>query len=87
MLGPGEGARMEIPIADAIAQLRDQLRACVLEGKDQDICFTPDKIEVELAVTFKAEATAKGGSSCWHSSIFRRKRRRAARASTRSSFR
>jgi hypothetical protein len=60
MLGPGEGARMEIPIADAIAQLRDQLRVCVLEGKDQDICFTPDKIDVELAVTFKAEATGKG---------------------------
>ena len=52
---------MEIPITDAIQQLRDQLREAVLEGKDKDIVFTPNGIELELSVSFKAEATAKGG--------------------------
>jgi len=53
--------KLEIPIADAIQQLRDQLREAVLEGKDKDIVFTPDGIDLELSVSFKAEATAKGG--------------------------
>jgi len=52
---------MQIPIADAIQQLRDQLREAILEGKDKDIVFTPNGIDVELSVSFKAEATAKGG--------------------------
>lgn len=52
---------LDIPIAAAIQELRDQIRECVLEGKDKDIVFTPTGIEVELSVTFKAEATAKGG--------------------------
>ncbi len=52
---------MQIPIASAIDQLRDQLREAILEKKDRDIVFTPNSIELELSVTFKAEATAKGG--------------------------
>ncbi len=51
----------QIPLSDAIQQLRDQLRDAVLEGKDQDIIFTPNSIDIELAVTFKAEAKASGG--------------------------
>jgi hypothetical protein len=51
----------QIPLADAIAQLRDQLREAILEGKDKDIIFTPNSIDIELAVTFKAEAKATGG--------------------------
>ncbi len=52
---------MQIPITDAIQQLRDQLREAVLEGRDQDIVFTPNGVEVELGVTFAAEAKAGGG--------------------------
>ena len=52
---------MQIPIGDAIQQLRDQLREAILEGKDNDIVFTPNGIDVELSVSFKAEATGKGG--------------------------
>jgi Trypsin-co-occurring domain 2 len=52
---------LDIPIAAAIEQLRDQLRECILEGQNEDIVFTPTGIDVELSVTFKAEATAKGG--------------------------
>lgn len=51
----------QIPLSDAIQQLRDQLREAILEGKDQDIVFTPNSIDIELAVTFKAEAKASGG--------------------------
>lgn len=51
----------EIPLSDAVDQLRDQLREAILEGKDQDIVFTPNSIDIELAVTFKAEAKAGGG--------------------------
>jgi hypothetical protein len=52
---------MQIPIAMAIEQLRDQLREAILEGRDKDVVFTPNGIEVELSLGFKTEATAKGG--------------------------
>jgi Trypsin-co-occurring domain 2 len=51
---------MQIPLADAIQQLRDELRKAILEGQDKDIVFTPNGIDIELSVSFKAEATAKG---------------------------
>jgi hypothetical protein len=52
---------MDIPLSEAIQQLRGELRQAVLDGSDQDIVFTPDKIEVELAVHFNIEAKAGGG--------------------------
>lgn len=52
---------MQIPLSDAIQQLRDELRQAVLEGKDKDIVFTPNGIDIELAVNFTAEAKAGGG--------------------------
>jgi hypothetical protein len=52
---------MQIPISDAIQQLRDEPRGAILEGKDQDIVFTPNGIELELGVNFSAEAKAGGG--------------------------
>jgi len=52
---------MQIPLTDAIQQLRDELRGAILEGKDQDIVFTPNGIEIELGVSFSAEAKAGGG--------------------------
>jgi Trypsin-co-occurring domain 2 len=52
---------MQIPISDAIQQLRDELRKAILEGKDQDIIFTPNGIDIELGVTFETEAKAGGG--------------------------
>jgi hypothetical protein len=51
----------QIPLSDAIQQLRDQLRGAVIEGADKDIVFTPNSIDIELGVTFKAEAKASGG--------------------------
>src|SRR5271166_2873506 len=51
----------QIPLSDAIQQLRDELRVAILEGKDQDILFTPNAIDIELGVSFSAEAKASGG--------------------------
>ena len=52
---------MQIPLADAIQELRDELREAILEGKDKDIVFTPNGIDIELGVSFSAEAKAGGG--------------------------
>jgi hypothetical protein len=52
---------MSIPLSEAIAQLRDELRKAVLERDDQDIIFTPKGIELELGVTLETEAKAGGG--------------------------
>jgi Trypsin-co-occurring domain 2 len=52
---------MQIPIADAIHQLREQLRQAILDGRDQDIVFTPNGVEIELGVNFTTEAEAGGG--------------------------
>jgi hypothetical protein len=52
---------VQIPITTAIEQLRDQLREAILEGKDKDVVFTPQGIDIELSVAFKAEVAAKGG--------------------------
>lgn len=52
---------MDIPLSEAIQQLRSELQQAVLDGKGKDIVFTPDKIEVELAVSFKLEAKTGGG--------------------------
>ncbi len=52
---------MQVPIAVAIQQLRDELREAILEGKDKDIVFTPNSIDLELGITFATEAKAGGG--------------------------
>ena len=51
----------QIPLSDAIQQLRDELREAILDGKDQDIVFTPNSIDIELSVNFSVEAKAGGG--------------------------
>jgi hypothetical protein len=52
---------MRVTLADAIKQLRDELREAVLESKGQDIVFTPEAIELELGITFDTEVKAGGG--------------------------
>jgi hypothetical protein len=49
-----------IPIAEAIQQLRDELREAIVDAEEQ-IIFTPENIEVELGVTFGTEEKAGGG--------------------------
>jgi hypothetical protein len=52
---------MQVKLADAIQQLRDELREAILEGTDKDIVFTPNAIDVELGINFTAEAKVGGG--------------------------
>jgi hypothetical protein len=52
---------MQVPLADAIEQLRDQLRVAILEGRDKDIVFAPAGIELEFGINFTAEAKVGGG--------------------------
>jgi hypothetical protein len=54
-------AKMSIPLSEAIAELRAELRKAVLERNDQDIIFTPKGIELELGVILETEAKAGGG--------------------------
>jgi hypothetical protein len=56
-----KGGEMQIPLADAIQQLRDELREAILEGMDKDIVFIPNGIDLELGINFTAEAKAGGG--------------------------
>jgi hypothetical protein len=52
---------MQIPLTEAIRQLRDELRTAILDGEGQDIVFTPNGIEIELGVTFAFSVEAKAG--------------------------
>jgi|SRR5215472_8192999 len=52
---------MQVPLVEAIQQLRDELREAILEGRDKEIIFTPTGIELELGITFTAEAKGGGG--------------------------
>ena len=51
----------QVPLSEAIQQLRDELREAIIEGADKDIVFTPNSIDIELSVSFRAEAKAGGG--------------------------
>jgi hypothetical protein len=51
----------QIPLSEAIQQLRDELREAVIEGADKDIVFTPNSVDIELSVSFRAEAKVGGG--------------------------
>jgi hypothetical protein len=52
---------MSVSIAEAIEQLRNELREAVLERRDDDIVFAPTEIEVDLSVAWEGEAKAGGG--------------------------
>jgi Trypsin-co-occurring domain 2 len=42
-------------------RIRPDRRDAILDGKDQDIVFTPQEIELELTITFKMGVEAGGG--------------------------
>jgi len=56
-----EDTAMNIPLADVLAQLKDELRKAVLESDQEEIVFIPDDITLDLSVGFEAAAGAKGG--------------------------
>ena len=52
---------MQITLAQAISQLRDDLRDAIFEGEGHDLVFTPQGIELELGIFFDTELQACGG--------------------------
>lgn len=56
---------MEIELADAVTQLRDELTRAVARGAGQDITFQVGTIELEFAVELHLDAKAKGGFRAW----------------------
>ena len=52
---------MQVPLAKALEQLRDELRKAILDSQDKEIVFTPTEIELELGITFSAETKAGAG--------------------------
>jgi hypothetical protein len=56
-----EDTAMNIPLADALVQLKDELRKAVLESDKETVVFIPDEIELELSVGFEISADAKAG--------------------------
>jgi len=52
---------MQVSLAEAIRQLRDEIRAAVVEADGQDIVFVPQSIDLELSISFTTELKAGGG--------------------------
>jgi hypothetical protein len=55
----------DIPLAEAIADLRGELAKAIADGVDHDIRFRPGPIELELSLEIKKEGSGKGGVKFW----------------------
>ena len=42
----------QIPLSEAIQQLRDELREAIVEGADKDIVFTPNSVDMTFRSAF-----------------------------------
>src|SRR5438105_4282113 len=52
--------KQPIGVADAIANLRQEMTKAIERGKDQKLRFTVDQVELELAVEIEREAGGEG---------------------------
>ena len=55
----------QVPIADAIKNLRRELQAAIDEGDGKKLRFEVEAIDVELKCTVNREAQAEAGASFW----------------------
>ncbi|MER7393939.1 trypco2 family protein [Streptomyces sp. NPDC000151] len=56
---------MKIPLADAVAALRDELLEAVGRGAGQDLAFKVGPVELEFTVELREDVKAKGGFTAW----------------------
>jgi hypothetical protein len=56
---------VEVTIAEAIDQLREQLEQAQAKGEGKALRFSPKSIEVELSIVFKSSAEGGGGLKAW----------------------
>ncbi|MFF2618300.1 trypco2 family protein [Kitasatospora sp. NPDC058046] len=58
--------RMRVPLADAVAAVRDELiEAAARIGADPGVVFAVGPVEMEFEVELRADATAKAGFKLW----------------------
>ena len=55
----------QVPVADAIKNLRRQLQEAIDEGQGKPLRFGVESIEVELKCSLSREASVEGGGSMW----------------------
>lgn len=57
---------MDIPLADAVAAVRDELiEAAARGGTHPDVVFAVGSVEMEFEVELRADAKAKAGFKLW----------------------
>ncbi|MFI5527528.1 trypco2 family protein [Kitasatospora sp. NPDC051853] len=58
--------RMDVPLADAVAAVRDELlEAAARAGDDPQVVFEVGPLELEFEVELRADAKAKAGFKLW----------------------
>lgn len=65
MADDDEPGRADIGLAEAIAQIRDELQRAAVEGSGQPIGFRPSSVELNLEVAFERKAGADAGVRVW----------------------
>ncbi|MFF0415596.1 trypco2 family protein [Kitasatospora sp. NPDC004745] len=57
---------MDVPLADAVAAVRDELlEAAARAGDDPGVVFAVGQVEMEFEVELRADAKAKAGFKLW----------------------
>ncbi|WP_145909600.1 trypco2 family protein [Kitasatospora viridis] len=57
---------MDVPLADAVAAVRDELlEAAARAGTNPEVVFTVGPVEMEFEVEVRADAKAKAGFKLW----------------------
>jgi hypothetical protein len=57
---------MDVPLADAVAAVRDELlKAAARAGDDPQVVFAVGPVELEFEVELRADAKAKAGFKLW----------------------
>ncbi|MET8700714.1 trypco2 family protein [Kitasatospora sp. NPDC004723] len=57
---------MDVPLADAVAAVRDELlEAAARAGDDPQVVFAVGPVEMEFEVELRADAKAKAGFKLW----------------------
>jgi hypothetical protein len=64
-IGRNDMSKNDIALSDVIVDLRRELLKAQEKGRDQDLKFRVEDIEVELQVTATKEAGAEGGGKFW----------------------
>jgi hypothetical protein len=65
----GDGEPVDVELAAAIGQVREQLAKAIEEGKDSPVAFRAGPVELEFEVAFTVSAGADVGVRVWVVSV------------------